>query len=50
MQLSSALTALVKTQAMQFVRAQIIKKTVFAALYAALSPAVWLKILRVIGA
>ncbi|EKM55446.1 uncharacterized protein PHACADRAFT_143785 [Phanerochaete carnosa HHB-10118-sp] len=47
-QLSDALTALVKTEAMRYVQAQIIKRTVFAALFAALSPAVWVKILRVI--
>ncbi|KIP08134.1 hypothetical protein PHLGIDRAFT_69848, partial [Phlebiopsis gigantea 11061_1 CR5-6] len=49
MQLSSALTALIKTQAMQYVKAQVIKRTVFAALFAALSPSAWLKIGRVIG-
>lgn len=49
MQLSNALTALVKTQAMQYVKAQVIKRTVFAALFAALSPSVWLKIGRIIG-
>ncbi|GJE95146.1 hypothetical protein PsYK624_113270 [Phanerochaete sordida] len=48
LQLSDALAALVQTEAMRFVQAQIVKRTVFAALFAALSPAVWLKILRVI--
>ena len=32
MQLSNALTALMKTQAMQYVKAQVIERTVFAAL------------------
>lgn len=48
MQLSSALSALVKTEAMRLVQAQILKRTVFAALFAALAPSMWLKILRVI--
>lgn len=50
MQLSSALGSLIKTQAMQYVKAQVIKRTVFAALFAALSPTAWLKIGQIIGA
>ena len=34
---------------MQFVQGQILKQTVLAALMAALSPVVWLKITKVIG-
>ena len=49
MQLSNALVTLVKTKAVQYIKAEIIKRTVFAALFAALSPAAWLKIGQVIG-
>ncbi|KAI0699711.1 DUF726-domain-containing protein [Cytidiella melzeri] len=46
--LSSALYNLVKSQAMQYLKTQIIKQTVFAALAAALSPTAWLKIGQII--
>ena len=49
MNLSNALSALIKSQAMQYVKAQIIQRTVFAALFAALSPTAWLKIGQIIG-
>lgn len=49
MQLSSALMTLIKSQTMQYVKAEVIKRTVFAALFAALSPSAWLKIGRIIG-
>ncbi|KAL4251752.1 TMCO4 family protein [Abortiporus biennis] len=47
-QLSNALVALVKSQAVKYVKAQIIKRTVLAALFAALSPTAWLKIAQII--
>lgn len=43
-ELSNALSALVKSEVMKVVKAEIIKRTVFAALFAALSPGVWIKI------
>ncbi|VDC06601.1 unnamed protein product [Peniophora sp. CBMAI 1063] len=46
-ELSDGLFALVKSQAMQYVRAEIIKRTVLASLMTALSPIAWLKIGRV---
>ena len=49
MSLSNALFALVKTEAIKYVRAEIIKRTVLASLFAALSPAAWLKIGHIIG-
>jgi hypothetical protein len=49
MDLSNALYNLVKSQAMQYLKTQIIKQTVFAALMAALSPTAWLKIGQLIG-
>ena len=48
-EVSGALFALVKSQAMQYVRAEIIKHTVLASLMTALSPIAWLKIGRVFG-
>ena len=48
-ELSDALFALVKSQAMQYVKAEIIKRTVLASLMSALSPIAWLKIGRVFG-
>ncbi|KZT68123.1 DUF726-domain-containing protein [Daedalea quercina L-15889] len=47
--LSNALTALIKSQTMKYVRAEIIKRTVFASLWAALSPTVWLNFTRIIA-
>lgn len=47
--LSNALFALVKSQAMQYVKAEIIRRTVLASLMGALSPIAWLKIGRVFG-
>ncbi|KAH9952222.1 DUF726-domain-containing protein [Amylocystis lapponica] len=47
-QLSNALSALIKAQAMKYVKAEIIKRTVFASLWAALSPTAWLKIAQII--
>lgn len=49
MQLSNALYSLVKSRAMQYLKAQIIKRTVFAALSAALSPTAWLQVGQIIG-
>ncbi|KAI0082663.1 DUF726-domain-containing protein [Panus rudis PR-1116 ss-1] len=46
--LSNALLALVKSQAMKYVKAEVIKRTVFASLFAALSPTAWLKIGQII--
>jgi len=46
--LSNAFTALIKAQAMKYVKAEIIKRTVFASLFAAFSPTAWLKIARII--
>lgn len=47
--LSSALGDLIKSHAMKYVKAEIIRRTVFASLMASLSPIVWLKIGKVIG-
>ncbi|KAH8107071.1 DUF726-domain-containing protein [Cristinia sonorae] len=44
MELSGALGALVKSQVMKYIKAEVIKRTVFASLFAALSTGVWLKI------
>ncbi|KAI0928718.1 hypothetical protein AcW2_004640 [Taiwanofungus camphoratus] len=46
--LSNALSILVKAQAMKWLKAEIIKRTVFASLFAALSPTSWLKIAQII--
>jgi len=46
--LSNALTTLVTSQAIKYVKAEIIKRTVLAALFAALSPTAWLKIGQII--
>ncbi|KAK7693545.1 hypothetical protein QCA50_003114 [Cerrena zonata] len=48
MTLSNALLALMKSQAIKYVRAEIIKRTVLASLFAALSPTAWLKIGQII--
>ncbi len=47
--LSNALTALIKSHAMKFVKVEIIKRTVFASLMASLSPIALLKIGQIIG-
>ena len=47
--LSNALTDLIKAQAMQYIKGQIIKQTFLAALFAALSPMAWMKITKIIG-
>jgi len=47
-ELSSALTALIKSQAMKYVKAEIIRRTVFASLFSALSPTVWLNLTRIV--
>ncbi|OCH95558.1 DUF726-domain-containing protein [Obba rivulosa] len=47
--LSNALMATLKTQAMKYVQAQIIKRTVLAGLMTALAPIAWLKIGQIIG-
>ena len=49
MKLSSALSTLIKTKAMKYVQAEVIKRTVFAALWSALSPTTWTQIIQVIG-
>ncbi|KLO18362.1 DUF726-domain-containing protein [Schizopora paradoxa] len=46
--LSSALGDLIKSHAMKYVKAEIIRRTVFASLMASLSPIVWLKIGKLI--
>ncbi|KAI1795907.1 hypothetical protein LXA43DRAFT_693932 [Ganoderma leucocontextum] len=46
--LSSALLTLVKAQAMQFVRGEIIKYAVLAALWKALSPTIWTQVTKLI--
>ncbi|KAI8998667.1 DUF726-domain-containing protein [Trametes punicea] len=46
--LSNALRDLVKAQVMKYVKGQIIKRTVLAALFSALSPTAWLKITKII--
>ncbi|KAI0336499.1 DUF726-domain-containing protein [Cubamyces sp. BRFM 1775] len=46
--LSNALVDLIKAQAMQYIKGQIIKQTFLAALFAALSPTAWLKITKII--
>ncbi|OSD01551.1 DUF726-domain-containing protein [Trametes coccinea BRFM310] len=46
--LSNALLDLVKAQAMQYIKGEIIKKTFLAALFSALSPTAWLKITKII--
>ena len=47
--LSDALFALVKTQAMNYVKAEVIRRTVFASLMSSLAPIAWLKVGRIIG-
>ncbi|KAI9064399.1 DUF726-domain-containing protein, partial [Trametes sanguinea] len=47
--LSNALLDLIKAQAMQYIKGEIIKKTFLAALFSALSPTAWLKITKIIG-
>ncbi|KDQ61026.1 hypothetical protein JAAARDRAFT_173479 [Jaapia argillacea MUCL 33604] len=47
-QLSNALTTLVKAQAMKYVKAEIIKRTVLASLMSSLAPLAWLKIGQII--
>ncbi|KAI0374855.1 DUF726-domain-containing protein [Pilatotrama ljubarskyi] len=46
--LSTALVDLIKAQAMQYIKGQIIKQTVLAALLSALSPLSWMKITKTI--
>nr|VWO98628.1 Protein kinase domain-containing protein [Ganoderma boninense] len=46
--LSTALMTLVKAQAMQFLQGEIVKHTVLAALWRALSPTVWTKVTKLI--
>ncbi|KAI0637008.1 DUF726-domain-containing protein [Trametes polyzona] len=46
--LSTALVDLIKAQAMQYIRGQIIKQTFLAALFSALSPTAWMKITKII--
>ncbi|KAA1469503.1 DUF726-domain-containing protein [Dentipellis sp. KUC8613] len=47
-ELSNALYTVIKTQAMRYVKAEIIKRTVLASLMMALSPIAWLQIGRVV--
>ncbi|EPQ58312.1 DUF726-domain-containing protein [Gloeophyllum trabeum ATCC 11539] len=47
--LSDALYTLIKAQAMQYVKAEIIKRTVLATLMSSLAPIAWLKIGRIIA-
>ncbi|KAI0721123.1 hypothetical protein C8T65DRAFT_692583 [Cerioporus squamosus] len=46
--LSTALVDLIKSQAMQYIKGQIIRQTVLATLFAALSPTAWLKLTKII--
>ncbi|RDX56805.1 DUF726-domain-containing protein [Lentinus brumalis] len=46
--LSTALVDLITSQAMQYIKGQIIRQTVLAALFAALSPTAWLKLTKLI--
>jgi len=47
--LSSALTTLIKAQAMKYVRVEIAKRTVLASLVSPLAPIAWLQIGQIIG-
>jgi hypothetical protein len=47
--LSTALSALVKTNAMRYIQFEVIKRTVFASLMSSLLPMAWLKIGQIIG-
>ncbi|EPT06031.1 hypothetical protein FOMPIDRAFT_125031 [Fomitopsis schrenkii] len=47
--LSDALSILVKSQSMKYVRRELVKRTVFASLWAALMPTVWLNLVHIIG-
>ena len=47
--LSTAIVDLIKSQAMQYIKGQIIRQTVLASLLAALSPMAWLKLTKLIG-
>ncbi|KAF8892495.1 DUF726-domain-containing protein [Infundibulicybe gibba] len=47
-ELSNALLALLKSHAMKYVKAEIIKRTVFSALLSSLTPVAWLKIGQII--
>ena len=47
--LSNALANLVKTHAMKYIRAEIIRHTVLATLMSGLVPLAWLKIGKIIG-
>ena len=47
--LSTALTALIKSQSMKYVRREIVKRTVFATLWAALTPTVWINLVHIVG-
>jgi hypothetical protein len=50
MELSNALGTLVKTQAMQYVKFEILKRTFFSGLMTALTPLALMKIGKIIGA
>lgn len=47
--LSSALSTLIKANAMKYVKVQIIRRTIFASLMTSLAPIAWLKIGQIIG-
>lgn len=49
-ELSNALSALVTSEAMKFVSAQVLKRTVFAALFSAISPGAWVRIAQLASA
>ena len=40
---------LIKSQSMKYVRREIVKRTVFASLWAALTPTVWINLVHIIG-
>ncbi|KAI0670416.1 DUF726-domain-containing protein [Trametes maxima] len=46
--LSTALLDLVKAQAMQYIKGEILKRTFLAAIWAALSPTIWMKLTKII--
>lgn len=47
--LSNALETLVKAQAVKYIKAQIIKRTILATIFTILSPTAWLHIGQIIG-
>jgi hypothetical protein len=48
-ELSDALNALVKSNALKYVKAEVIRRTVFSSLMTSLAPLAWTKIGQIIG-